>query len=145
MNISINMRATIAILVAFGVIVGCATKGKDLVRTDIVKIEKVHSSQGMFGPVSVIQDGKEVTLRGELRRRPFGPGPIPGHVDLELINSEGDVLQKCAIDYYRPSPESIYANFRATLKAMPPGSTIRLIHDPRVVSAPQQGLCNGSL
>ncbi|MGB7934588.1 MAG: hypothetical protein WCH04_20645 [Gammaproteobacteria bacterium] len=145
MNISIHTRTTIAFLTAFGILAGCATVGKDLVRTDTVKIEKVSSAHGTVGPVSVIQERNEVTLRGEVRRRPFGPGPIPGHVELEVISPEGDVLQKCVIVYYRPSPESIYANFHAVLKVMPPGSTIRVEHDSHVVSAGEQAHCNDSL
>jgi hypothetical protein len=145
MNRHINTRATIAFLTTFGILVGCATQGKDLVGTDTVKIHKVSSAWGTIGFVRVIQDGEEVTLRGAVKRRPSGRGFIPGHIELEVNNPEGDVLEQCVIDYY-PGPKSTYANFHAVLNATPPpGSTIRVIHDSHVVSAGEQGHCSGSL
>jgi hypothetical protein len=144
MNRYFDARATIAFLTTFGILAGCATKGKDLVGSDTVRIEKVSSARGTIGFVRVIQEGEEVTLHGKVSRRPFGRGFIPGHIDLQVINPEGDLLEKCVIDYY-PGPKSTYANFHATLKGMPAGSTIRVIHHTRVVSAPEQGHCIGSL
>jgi hypothetical protein len=76
--------------------------------------------------------------------RPGGV-PCPGHIDLEVIDPDGDVLEKCIIDYDRPSPESRYANFHAVLKTTPPlGSTIRVVHDSRVDSSGDLGRCNGT-
>jgi hypothetical protein len=133
MNRKLNTRAIIAILTTFGVL-ACVTMDRDLVRNGTVKIEKVSSAWGTVGFVSVTQEAEEVWLRGQVRRRPSGRGPIPGHIDLEVIDPEGNVLEKLGIDYDRPSPKSRYANFHAVLTATPPpGSTIRVTHDSHVV------------
>ena len=145
MNRSSITLPTIALLTTFGLIAGCATKGKDLVGSKTVKIEKVSSVWGTLGFVTVIQDGDAVTLRGEVKR-PSGRGPIPGHIDLEVIAPQGDLLEKCMIDYDRPSPKSRNANFNAVLRVTPPpGSTIRVEHDSHVVSAGEKNRCSGSL
>jgi len=134
MNRKLNTRAMIAIVTTFGILVGCVTTGSNLVHNGTVKIEKVSSAWGTIGFVNVIQEGEEVRLRGQVRRRPSGRGPIPGHIDLEVIGPEGNVLEKLVIDYDRPSPKSRYANFHAVLTATPPpGSTIRVTHDSHVV------------
>ena len=143
MNRYINRRTMLAFLATFGLLAGCATQGRDLIASGTVKLEKVSSALGTIDPVTIIQEGEKVKLRGEVKRRPDGRGFIPGHIDLEVIDPEGHVLERCVIDYY-PGPKSTYANFHAILKATPPpGSTIRVIHNPRVVSAPQHSRCNG--
>ena len=141
-----GIRETVVLLTIFGIPAGCATMGNDLVANDAVKIEKVGSARGTIGPVRAIQEGEEVALSGEVRRRPFGRGPIPGFIDLEVLNPQGDVLEQCVIDYDRPSPNARYANFHAVLEVAPPtGSTIRVRHDPHVASADEQDRCDGAL
>jgi hypothetical protein len=145
MNRSINKMATALFLASFGILAGCATQGRDLVRSDTIKLEMVPSALGTIGAVTVIQEGEEVTLRGEVKHRPGGRGFIPGHIDLDVIDPEDNVLEKCVIDYY-PGPKSTYANFHAVLKAPPPpGSRIRVIHNPHIISANHPVHCNGSL
>ena len=140
MNRHINTGATIAFLITLEILAGCATTGKDLVSSNTVKIEKVSSAWGTIGFVTVRQKEEEVTIRGKVNRRPSGRGPIPGHIDLEIIDPEGVILEESVIDYDRPSPKSRHADFNAVLNAAPPqGSTIRLIHDSRVISSGEQG------
>lgn len=122
----------LAILVAL-FITGCATTGKDLVRDNTVQIEKVSSRWATVRSVNVVQEDGEVRMRGEVVRRPVGRGPIPGHIDLEVIGPDGITLEERMIDYHRGSVKSRYAKFHTVLKAAPPGSTIRVMHDTRAV------------
>jgi len=122
----------LAILVTF-FIAGCATTGRDLVRDNTVQIEKVSSRWATVRFVNVIQEDGEVRLRGELVRRPVGRGPIPGHIDLKVIDPDGATLEESIINYHRRSVKSRYAKFYTVLKAAPPGSTIRVMHDTRAV------------
>lgn len=125
----VKMLATIAILITFSVTTGCAMTGKDLVRNNTVKVEKLSSKWGVVTYVSVVQEGDEVALRGEVRRRPIGQGSIPGHIDIEILDSSGSTLKQMSIDYGRLSRKSRYAKFDAKLGIIPPsGSTIRVIH-----------------
>lgn len=125
-------------------IAGCAATGKDLVRDNTVQIEKVSSTWAAVRFVNVVQEDGEVTLRGEVVRRPVGRGPIPGHIDLEVIGSDGDVLEEAVIGYHRRSVKSRYATFHATLNATPPrGSTVRVTHDTRALSPCEHRQCDG--
>jgi len=125
---------TIATLAIFILAAGCATTGKDLVRENTVKLEKISSQWAALRAVNVVQDGDKIELRGEVTRRPIGRGPIPGHIDYEVIGPDGVTLEESMIDYHRRSGKSRYAKFHATLKtALPQGSIIRVVHDTRAV------------
>lgn len=129
MNEHIKTLATIAILVTDSLTTGCATTGRDLVRDNTVKVEKISSEWGVVTFVSVVQERDEVALRGEVRRRPIGRGSIPGHIDVEVLDSSGATLEQMSTDYRRLSIKSRYAKFDAKLGTIPPsGSTIRVIH-----------------
>ncbi|MBZ0071908.1 MAG: hypothetical protein K8I04_09320 [Gammaproteobacteria bacterium] len=129
MNSYNNTLATIVALITFSILTGCATMGSDLIRDHTVKIEKVSSARGTIGFVSVIQEGDEVTLRGEVRRRPVGRGPIPGHIDVEVLDPSGTTLEQMNTSYRRHSIKSRYAKFYTKLGKIPPsGSTIRVTH-----------------
>lgn len=148
MNIYIKTLAAIAILTNLTVTAGCATAGRNLVRDNTVKIEKVSSKQATITSVNVIQEGDQVMLRGEVRRRLVSRGHIPGHIDLEVIGADGSVLEESVIDYHRRSVKSRYAIFHDTLRVTPPpGSTIRVTHDTRALSPSpcERRHCNGSL
>ncbi len=113
-------------------VAGCAMTGRDLVRDNTVQIEKVSSGWATVRFVSVIQEDDEIELRGEVTRRLVGRGPIPGHIDFEVIGPDGIALEKAVIDYHRRSVKSRYSKFHTTLSAAPPvGSTIRVTHDTR--------------
>lgn len=123
----------LAILITF-LIAGCATTGKDLVRDNTVQIEKVSSRWATVRFVNVVQEDGEVTLRGEVVHRPVGRGPIPGHIDLEVIGPDGEIVEEAVIEYHRRSVKSRYATFHTTLKSAPAvGSKIRMTHDTRAV------------
>ncbi|MCO6411333.1 MAG: hypothetical protein J5I92_01185 [Thiogranum sp.] len=129
MNEHVKTLATMAILTTFTVIAGCAITGKELVGDNTVKVEKISSEWGVVTFVSVVQEGDEVALRGEVRRRPIGRGSIPGHIDVEVLDSSGATLERMSTDYRRLSIKSRYAKFDANLGTIPPsGSTIRVIH-----------------
>ena len=136
----------LAILVTL-FITGCAATGKDLVPDNTVQIEKVSSRWATVRSVNVVQKDGEVTLRGEVvRRPPVGRGPIPGHIDLEVSGPDGEMVEEAVIEYPRRSVKSRYATFHTTLKAAPAaGSTIRVTHDTRPVFSCERLHCESPL
>lgn len=125
---------------------GCASAGKDLVRDGAIEVEKVASSQATITSVRVIQEGEEMLIRGQVQRRPIGRGPIPGHIDLEVIGPDGGVLELATLDHHRRSVRSRYAEFHGTLTTTPPaGSTIRVTHDTRAHPPCERRHCDGAL
>lgn len=132
----IHTLATMAILTAFALAAGCVTPGRDLVRDNTVKIEKVSSKSANVQFLRVVQEGDRVALWGEVRHRPIGWGRIPGHIDLEVIGPDGGVLDRMTLGYHRRSVKSRYAEFHGELKTMPPaGSTLKVAHDLRAHDA----------
>jgi len=142
-----NTGKTLVTIVSLATLIlagGCASTGNDLVPENILKIEKVPSRWAALRAVSVVQDGDEITLRGKVTRRSTGRGPIPGHIDLEVIGPDERVVEKSVVDYHRRSVKSRYATFHATLNAAPPpGSTLRIIHDTRSLFSCEQVHCAG--
>ncbi|MEZ5542941.1 MAG: hypothetical protein R3F42_13010 [Pseudomonadota bacterium] len=123
-------------------ITGCATTGRDLVRDNTVQIEKVSSRWATVRSVNVVQEDGEVTLRGEVVRWPPVRGSIPGHIDLQVIGPDGEIVKEAVIEYHRRSVKARYATFHTTLKpATAAGSTIRVTHDTRAVFSCKQLHC----
>jgi len=141
MKVCTKIFTTITTLVILVLLAGCASTGKDLVRDNTVKIEKVPSQWAALRFINVVQDGDKIELRGEVTRRPIGRGPIPGHIDLKVIGPDGVTLEESMIDYHRRSVKSRYATFHTALKAAPPGSTIRVMHDTRAVFSCERLRC----
>lgn len=113
-------------------VTGCASAGKNLVRDGVVEVEKVSSRQATMRFVQVVREDSEVVVRGQIQRWPVGRGPIPGHIDLQLIGPDGGSLERARIDDHRRSVKSRYAEFHVMLKTMPSaGSTPKVIHDTR--------------
>lgn len=134
MSMCNKIFVTIATLATFALAAGCAMTGKDLARDNTVKVEKIPSQWAALRVVNVVYDGDNVELRGEVTRRPIGRGPIPGHIDLEVIGPDGVILEESIIEYHRRNRNSRYAKFHTTLiTALPPGSVIRVTHDTRTV------------
>lgn len=111
---------------------GCATAGRDLIRDNVVRIERVPSTGVIFTTVRVTQRNSTVSVDGFLRSRVGTFGGVPGHVHLDLIAADGKVLERHVIGYRSETPLSRYAEFwfrLGTVQAK--GSTIRLTHDDR--------------
>lgn len=130
MNRHARIFVTIAVISMVAMTTGCATMSRDLVRENTLNIEKVSSKIGTVTDVHIVQDESQVRIYGELTHSTLGRGTIPGHVDLEVIGPDGDVLEQTTIEYHRRSMKSKISTFHSTLQTMPPvGSTIRVIHN----------------
>lgn len=123
--------AITSIIIAMAIVsTSCATTGKDLVRDGVVDIEKESSRYAMITLVSAMQEGADLLVRGELRRRHGGRSPIPGHIDVQIIGTTGEMLADASVGYHRRSAKWRSASFYTRLETVPPpGSTIRVLHD----------------
>lgn len=109
---------------------GCATMGKNLVHEKMVRVEMVSSQEATVTYVNVIKKGSAVEVSGKLSRRYIGRGPIPGHIDIEVIDQSGTTLEEISTHYHLHSIKSQHAVFQAKLKKIPPsGSVIRVTHN----------------
>jgi len=80
---------------------------QDLVKDDVVRVETVPSGDMVFERVDVTRKGMDVTVSGSLR---YVEGrtrqTIPGHVDILITDSEGDLIASSTVPYRPSHPQS---------------------------------------
>ena len=102
-----------------------------------INIERIDSNAADIGHVYVTQVDDTLSLRGELKKRLSKRGPIPGHLHVTLINSQGEMLKEADINYTRRNVKSSKAFFSTKLPIdLPSGSTIRITHFERKTHQP---------
>lgn len=117
----------IAILALFAV-TACSTTNLAKKEHDFT-IERVDSKGASINHVYLTYSGNKLTLRGEVKRSLTGRGPIPGHLHISLINSQGDIIKETDIGYKRRNIRSSIATFNTQLPVgLASGSTIKVTH-----------------
>lgn len=109
-------------------LVGCAT-AQGLAQQQGVKLESVDSSSVRITRI-YLQIGEEGTvLHGELERRIPRRGFIPGHLRVELIDTDGKVTKEADIGYTHQGVKSRLAKFSLSIpEPLVAGSTLRVTH-----------------
>ncbi|MBZ0070138.1 MAG: hypothetical protein K8I04_00185 [Gammaproteobacteria bacterium] len=131
------MHGFLMILIAAVLVNGCATQGRDLVHDRTVTVESGPSPLATVRRVTVEQRGPDMEIRGEFSRRWPGRGPIPGHIDVSLIDRDGTALWEASLDYRRRSIKSRITVFHVKLEVEPPpGSTLRVLHHNAPIHEP---------
>ncbi|MCP4409828.1 MAG: hypothetical protein GY807_19200 [Gammaproteobacteria bacterium] len=113
-------------------ITGCASTGVDLVAKGEVKVEHVPSHYAHIHRISVRQEQEMLIILGELHERSHHAGFVPGHVDIEVISLDGDVLQTGYTRYHRFG-RSKSGKFKFSIQfpgTISQGSRIRVVHHP---------------
>jgi len=92
---------SIVLLVIYSTLVLFLTTGsalatsRDLVKDNIVTIERIASRYATVGKVSVQEIDSVVSVSGAVKKRTsYGRGPIPGHIDVEFIGPGGRTFVK---------------------------------------------------
>lgn len=94
-----------------------------------VKVESVDSSSVNITDANLRVTGTTVELQGEVRNRFPTRGPIPGHLQIELIAPDGKIFKKATIGYRRLSIKSDIARFQLPIPVAPSSiDTIRITH-----------------
>ena len=85
-------------------------------------IERIKSNRLTFRNVRVIQSGDGVVVAGNIKRRKNSVGTSGGHIDMALLNNEGEVIQKVST-FYTPrrfSRRSLFTpSFKVRFSGMP--------------------------
>jgi hypothetical protein len=113
------------------ILFGCAAN-TTLVKVDDLPIERVDSRNARITQAYLETSGTEMVLRGELKSRFPGRGPILGHLRIELIDSNGAVSKEASIGYRRLSVKSPIARFHIEIPDSPSEiKSLRVVHrDP---------------
>ena len=77
---------------------GCASKHMNLVTQKGVSIEAVHSAQAYISDLAVSEDGNDLVITGKVHRRNQSISGS-GHVDVTILNSAGNVIEKGGVPY----------------------------------------------
>ena len=94
-----------------------------------IRIERVDSKGATISHAYLSQSGDQLSLRGEVKRRGHGRGPIPGHLHVTLIDSQGQVIKEADISYIRRNVKSSIATFSTKLPIeLASGSKVKITH-----------------
>lgn len=106
---------------------GCATNSQNQATTPT--IERVDSSTVTITHAYIDNTKEGGVLKGEIKRTIHSHGGIPGHVRIEIVNSEGKVVKAADIPY-TPKPNSEHiADFSVLLPDdYAENSIVRVIH-----------------
>ena len=114
------------------VLSACASDRANLVDKGEVSIERVPSKRVYFRGIRVFQDDSEVLITGRVKSRSYSQ-PDSGHVDIAIVSSEGEVLEKVSASHTpstfprRGGRRHIGVRFDVPLAIVPPkGSNVRL-------------------
>jgi hypothetical protein len=103
------------------------------VKEEYIKLESVDSGNVNITQVYLQHSEKTFVLRGELKSHFIKPFPkrffIPGHLDVELVDVDGDVLKRLSLGYKRKPTRTGFAKFYLPITDdIEQISTIRVIH-----------------
>ena len=112
------------------VVTGCATnQQKEFLDEKNITIERVDSSASHIEKVNVTKSEKGILIRGEIRKHSHNRGPIPGHLDLEIIDEEGESKLISTVKYHRRGHKAKVAKFKVELDiVLEKGDVIRIMH-----------------
>lgn len=117
------------VLVVF-LTVGCATNSeKNFLTENNISVERVNSKLAHVERVKVSKTIDGILIYGVLKRHDQPRRSIPGHVDIEVLDSNGQSLRVISKSYSRIPLNKNQSNFSVVLKAVPEkGSIIRVSH-----------------
>ncbi len=78
----------------------CASGRVAMATPETVRFEVPDSTSYQILGLSIAQDGDEVVIRGRIRRLRQYRQPITGHIDIELVDPEGNSVNLTGVPYY---------------------------------------------
>lgn len=134
---TINREITFFYLILATIVTlhGCAAKSLDLADEGRVNVETIPSKAGHVGRVSVVASDMGIRITGEVHGSFHQRSNIYGHLDVEVISPNGDMLWKETFSYRNRGGQSRTSPFSVEIPVViPDGSTIRIIHDASLIS-----------
>ncbi len=107
---------------------GCAT-GTDVKRETSIVVVRVPSHTVLITRARVLLIDSRIVLEGELTHRYPVRGPIPGHLHVEVLDANAEVVRTAKFDYPQARENSRTLDFRVSLPGdMPASTAVRLVH-----------------
>jgi len=93
------------------------------------KIDTVNSNKATVSNIKLQKNNESYILKGKVYNTVKSRTPIPGHVDISVIDANGKTVNTTPVSIYRSSKKAQFAKFKQVLKVSPTtGSTIRVTH-----------------
>jgi len=94
-----------------------------------IKIETINSANAQITSSYIKVNNDKWILYGKVARKHRRRGPIPGHLHVEIVDSNNQVTHETTLQYKRKRVQSTYANFSLVIPfQLPPESRLRVIH-----------------
>lgn len=114
-------------VIAGTLVTGCATNSID--KQKQIAIERVDSSSVKIGHAYFAKTAEGLMLRGEVKRKMHSHGKIIGHLHVELISPQGQVLKTAEVKHNKKGSSDHIADFSMLLPVeLAAGSVVRIIH-----------------
>lgn len=122
---------------------GCATTTRNPI-SDTLSVNRIYDPDAPLWRVKVIDnaDGKGITVLGELPPRGYLAAPPKGHVDIEIIAPDTEILERHCAPYQveHLSRKQRRYLFRVSISMVPPKhSVIRVRPHAEALCDPSQG------
>ena len=113
----------------------CAAKSLDLADAGRVNVESIPSKAGHVERVSILASDMGIKITGEVHGSFHQRSNVYGHLDVEVISPNGDMLWKETFNYRNRGGQSRTSPFSVEVPVViPDGSTIRVIHHASLIS-----------
>lgn len=117
----------LGILFVVAIITGCATNSDT--NAVNIKIEHVSSSSVNIEHTYVTRTKEGLMLEGEIKRKMPHQGRIIGHLHVEIIDENGNILKTAEIKHYRNTNNNRIAKFSTLLPMeLTKGRSLRIVH-----------------
>ena len=110
-------------------ILGCILMQPVMAQTEDVKIKRIASSYAHISHVAISPTDSGLHIRGTVHKRWHTRGRIRGHVNIEVIASDGTLLFEDSIHHSRRSTRQQGARFFIKIPVeVSTGSMVRIAH-----------------
>ncbi len=114
---SVPVWAVVATLAAM--VSACAGLPLDPVITDTVAIERIDSGKARIRSVQVRDRDGQLAVSGRLQKRHSGRSPLPGHLHIDAMDDDGNVLATAIARHHPLNPRLGSADFSQVLPVQP--------------------------
>ena len=123
---------TLASCVLAFALTGCVASQNDLVRSGRITVQREQSELFDVLMPSVSRDGDSMVVSGRLLRRTQDMGPLPGHLDIAVLSTDGRLLKEATANWF-PISVPLHgprdASYTVRFSGLPPeGSVVRIVH-----------------
>ncbi|MGB5831481.1 MAG: hypothetical protein WBG92_05755, partial [Thiohalocapsa sp.] len=125
-------RSACIAVALFAVATGCASYRLDRLITDDVEVERMDSRKALIRTVQLRDHDGRLKVSGRLKKRHRGRSRISGHLHIEALGQDGNMLRQVTTGYRRLNSKTGTSEFSRVLDIRAEQvRTVRVIHHHR--------------